>query len=500
MTNISLKHLLGDAVGPRSHFLPVTPMITIGENIIGEGTQDSEVSFVLHHEYLHYEQFITWPLTLFEYMDNAVRVRKKFAQLHAVSELAGDEMFPSRNTVLPYDSFGWDDRLVAAMQSKSFRIGRSALLEGGALLDCFCKPPTDKIARFGVSVLESLFRNRDMSRNRPHVIGVESCLAAAGLGNQDFRDHQRRELFALAASLPNLVVTRTLASSLRSLGFPTNQWDYPAVFNFVLHNFGQIRTTYEKHLTEALNLVFTIRDGIDWLLDVLDLRDLTIAITHALIDVSYQVMNVQVPKSAPAFPILAPQWSLLSLLKCYEAMNEQTLHSYGVPILRPEWVPVPALIFTRRKLTSIQFEPRADGLRGGSIRVGGQWKSVFQGQTWVNWLRVAIFNSVEKAIDDQETDVICPFRKWVWERYLQIGVNDENVLDAHLKEMCEEILDFSENSYPLDGSFAPSNSYCMCSFINVPERIGCYFKSAMKELLLPTSTVEEVESNTRSSG
>jgi hypothetical protein len=215
-----------------------------------------------------------FPLTytnLFEYADRAGRIRDKLARFYSAAELISNARSWSRESVLPYQSEGWNEKAVAAAQPSSFRVGRSALLEGGALLDCFQKPGINQVATIGLSVVEDLFRHRNLSLNYEHTIGVESCLAAVGLGNQEFRDHRLRESLRLARNLPNLVLSLTLASALRELGFSARRWNYRTVLDFLTKEYWPVRAMYEKLLTQALRAVF--RDGKcdEWLRDVIDL-------------------------------------------------------------------------------------------------------------------------------------------------------------------------------------------------------------------------------------
>ena len=185
--------LLGAAVGPGSHFLPVTPIVTIGEHLPIQGMIPDFTTYIIHHEYLHYEQFTSCLLIQLTYVEQCLKLSGTLAGLHQFPAPLSTVAAMIDSQPLRFDSTAWDDRRVAADQSSAFRIGLSALLEGEAILDCFLKPPTSVIATVGVEVMEALFKHRNLQVNRHHIIGVESCLAAVGLGNQDFRDLTKLE-------------------------------------------------------------------------------------------------------------------------------------------------------------------------------------------------------------------------------------------------------------------------------------------------------------------
>jgi len=491
-----LQSILGAAVSPRSHFLPKSPIITIGEKVPETDEETISFHYTIHHEYMHYEEFISWPLTNIGYAMRAMRIQDEFARFFGVAIQGGGtgRLKRTPHLAIPWASERWDDNLVAAKQSSSFQIGLSALLEAAALLDCFVKRPggNETHVEFSVAALEHLFRERDLVNNREHIIGVESCLAAIGLGNQHFRiAEDKRETHLLAGSLPVILMTRTLAHTIVELGGST-QWEYPQVGEFIQEHFPEILGGYFQNLKKNCQAIFSERDVSKCSgLFSGELRDLSIVANHILFGAFYGMLQTRLPGDAQAFPFLALQWSLLSILKTYEAMNMLTLKRRGVPYLRPSFSSVPTFVFQRRLLTGMWLEFPNGPTGGFRIRFGGESMKPEQVVSWYQWLTLAILSAIAESLSIGATEIECPFCAWVKRGYVERGENKEAAVFEHLSEMCNESLRISVRNDVLAGRIDPSPDYCVCASASIPGNIRCLFRSVVAEVFCSGETVNE---------
>lgn len=497
-----MKHsILGQAVNPRSHFLPTTPIITIGEQVPKENLSHSYFSYVVHHEYLHYEQFMAWPITLLSYAYQSMKLSSLFAKLHGFNlDYSGiASILKQAISCLPYGSHNWDDKKVAAEQNREFGIGLSALLEGGAILDCFLKPLENEIAQVGIDVVESLFRSRNLQLNRPHIIGTESCLAAIGLGNQEFRDPSLREHLALAANLPGLVVTRSMGRAIRESGLPEGVCGYEKVRDIIISKLPNVLVRYSERLDDGLRMIFTENKTSKWLTENIYFRDESIVGTHVIMNILHQAMRLVIPNDAPAFPIMASQSAVFNIIKLYEAMNRQTLTKCGIPFIRPEFQPVPAIFFHSHALTGIQIEIEDEVQRKSRLHFTGNQMNATQRTGWLTWCHLIILRAIGDSIEQKRNYIVCPFRQWVEHRYRDINLFDEIVVTKHLSEMCNGSLRVTFREENIGDVVVPSRQYCKCSTSRAPDKIGCLFQSVVMETLYPSLTVAELYTKIKNS-
>jgi len=491
--------LLGPPVGPRSHFLPITPIVTIGQQLPIKGNVRPYEAYVMHHEYIHYEQHLTWPITLLKYVYQSIKLTEIFAKLHKVCIRKHefiDALFRVSNLV-SYESRNWDDSKVAAKQSNNYEIGLVALLEGGAILDCLLKPPKSDIAQVGIAIIESLFKTRDLTLNRPHIIGTESCLAAVGLGNQEFRDTSKQHLFNLAASLPNLVMLRTMGKVIHSQGLPKTQWNYSHVYHIVTKNISNLLTDYCLHLKSGLRMLFSEKCPDIWMKNYAYYRDEYIVGMYTMLNFFHNSMRRVLPNDAPAYPLLAPLWIILNLLNIYEAMNSITLTKYGAPYTRPEFIPVPALFFDRRTLSSLWIEIKDITKREIVVHWTGSDLNSKQLIGWITWCSYAVLHSLARAIEQHHNEVICPFRSWVQNRYNEVNIYNDEIVSDHLATMCNMSLRLTTHGQYIETQVNPSVNYCKCSTMSAPETVKCLFRSVVKEVMYPTVTIQEAEKSVK---
>jgi hypothetical protein len=482
-----LQSILGDAVSPRSHFLPKSPIITIGEDI--PKTERDAISFLytIHHEYMHYEEFISWPLTNIGYALSAMRIQDEFARYFGVAIEGGGEVGLTRTPqlVIPWVSEHWDNSLVAAMQSRRFQIGLSALLEASALLDCFVKRPggNEALVGFSFAILEYLFRERDLVNNREHIIGVEGCLAAIGLGNQHFKiAEDKRHNHSLAAMLPSILMIRTLGQTIVEFG-GSSQWQYTQVANFVQGRFPEILGGYFQNVRKYCRAIFSERD-VSIYSDLLspDLRDLSIVANHILFSAFYQMLRTRLPRNAQAFPFFAIQLPLLSILKTYEAMNILTLKRRNIPYLRPSFSLVPTFVFQRNLLTGMWLDFPTGPTGDFRIRFGGDDIKPEQALSWHQWLVFAVLFSIAESLSTNATEIECPFYAWVQRGYMEIGEKRMAAVFEHLSIMCNQCLRVGARSEALAGRIEPSPNYCICATASIPENVRCLFRSVVSEV------------------
>jgi hypothetical protein len=135
--------------------------------------------------------------------------------------------------------------------------------------------------------------------------------------------------------------------------------------------------------------------------------------------------------------------------------------------------------------SALHFTPFNETNRGGVISNTGN----FNAAQYIGWLRMAVLVEFERAIDINLAIVVCPFERWVRERYSEIGIDDDERLNSHLKKMCTETLRISEDGGLTGGDLQPSQDYCNCATRKAPANIHCYFKSVMKNVLAPDSAV-----------
>ncbi len=490
---MKIHQLLGHSIGPRSHFLPITPMITLGEHFPSKGLPETQVAYVMHHEYLHYEQFTTWPITLLQYVEQSLKLSSLFARYHRVTtSLAGPQGF-GLGSIIPFESTGWDDRHVAANQPSSFSIGLGALLEADAILDCFRKTEENLIARVGVQVVELLFRQRNLSSNRTHIIGTESCLAAVGLGNQEFRDPRLREMLALASSLPRLVFLFSLGRALISVGVEEHNWNHDQILSKITSHPVEFFSNYRNYVREGIHVAFAERGLADWLLDRVRLRDVSIVGTHAAVTVLFSYMQKLVPDDAPAFPLLASQWTVLHLLKLFEAVNPRTLTRYGAKVMHPVFTPVPAIFFRRQELGALWLKVLDE--ESGDVTIKSNPLDLNEDEIigWLHWTRYACVHEVGEALQQSRKDVTCPFRIWIMRQFTETGVNDETAVNKHLGVMCNGNLRLTATGEVIDTTIYPSAEYCTCSTTDETQDIRCLFRSTVKELLWPSFTIRDLK-------
>ena len=105
---------------------------------------------------------------------------------------------------------------------------------------------------------------------------------------------------------------------------------------------------------------------------------------------------------------------------------------------------------------------------------------------------LAVLRALGDSIDSGTRDVRCPFRKWVEDRYFEIGVHDEQRVSDHLSVMCSAGLRMTAYGDRIPEEVTPSLDYCRCSIPEPPNNVRCLFRSVVNEATLPTVTVGEL--------
>jgi hypothetical protein len=491
-----MLELLGRPLNPRSHFLPATPVIVIGQDVYLSKRMSDDATFVIHHEYYHYESCSLWPPLLLGRIYDSFSLMQDLLKLHGITVRAPREFDDLRKLqgAIPFASTGWDDSKVAARQGSGFKIGLAGLLEGQAIMDCFLKAPDCSLSSIGLSIVEDLFKYRNLESNREHIIGTETCLATIGLGNQEFRKDSLRPLLQLAAMVPDWVIWGAMSEALLNLGMSINEWDYLSVRNFILEHLSEVVSAYETILCRNLISVFTDRKFLDLFEKQLQPdtktrdRDLEIVGTHALASLLFAALQQAIPAHTPAYLRFIANAGSLSALKLYEATDEPTLKDYNAPYLRPERIPVPALLFREGGISGIWIEYPDPSERKFIVHASGSSMSVSQVHAWWVGCSLICARAFVDALKKRRSEIICPFYNWVHKMHAQIGNDEERTIFTYLAHMCNSSLRSTADGKLLSEIVTPSPEYCRCLIDSAPASSRCLFKSVARAILMPSSS------------
>ena len=337
----------------RSTFAIEAPMILLGTDYDKEAFEPVQNHFIFFHEYLHYEQTTSWPILLVLHLARIIAThqqatgRQPSSNFHRIISRIRN-LFPPT---------AWDDQKVAAAQGSTARPGVLALMEGNALLDAYRKPERYFAKSYAIQRITQAFGSRDFSRNRLHLIGMESCLACVGLGNHKFSGFNDAEesRAQLAAAIPELVAMVALQNTFLATGIVPGRFTTTMLFASIESHGAIAFVNAYLDEYEALCQISFGEHRFDTIMESLlvqERRTLGIVGAYTLLRYFHSLLFRLMGQEPRTYVDMIALGACLNLLRINEAYNYPTLSKFYERGLDPLWVPVPTLILTSGSLAA----------------------------------------------------------------------------------------------------------------------------------------------------
>jgi hypothetical protein len=486
LSSESRNHFLSSPISFRSHFIPRSPIIALGRNYIPEKGKEIKDLYILHHEYIHYEDYLSWPCTSIGYFKQTQQSINIIADYYKHG-LAKYKISTDQDSVISLSS---KILINGSKISIDKPIGADILLEASSLLDFLLKPESE-LKEFSRHLAEKILNDVPLPENLPHFTGVKLIytaveklrnIAPPSLAQKNspyntfFND--------LPAALPRVMSVFTFGYAIIRSGYSGSNYNWDSVNNFVLSNYFKVRDTYTKILHETYSSVL-IDNNYDLLIDILQpgIRDLSIVGFHSFINLSYLILynNTQslfIGDGRLLGMLLAP---ILNIVKLYEAMNSKTLSKYGLKKIFPEWVPVPVILYRNGGLSCVSLKFATSNRDDGFHYVWGGLKGAADHYRLYSWINMAFLENLKDCLLKNCDIITCPIFEWS----NNVSLNDDDSVNF-LNSFCGNCMNVGLEFNYLNGKTHPSEDFCSYKITTDNKKSrACYFHDWMKMVMRP---------------
>lgn len=484
---MDIEFTLGEPVSFRSHFLFLSPLIALGSNYKNESIDSREDLWVLLHEYLHFEDYTSWPCTSMNYLQNASNVLKLVEgyRKYGINELSENCKSLSCSPIIPHSSGikVLDGNRCSITEGK---IGGDILLESSAILNYLVKP--DNSLTDYSSSLATWCRDNISEANKVHAVGVNITLnAVEKLKHITFggeKPSSEDEFFTiLPARLHQLIATYGFGYSLLLCGFNAKEYKWDLVYFFVLQNHQQIKDTYTSIVNKIFSDVLT-KHEFSQFLDILNLglRDLSIISYHCYFLISqnniYKKSTEYFPNSTQIQQILCQP--TLNILKLLEALNHTTLRKYNAQNLKPYWPSVPVIMQAGVSFTGVRLDFNRENKNDWTFRWSDTLTEKKDYYHLYSWVQMQFTNQLSESLMRRNNQCSCPIYDWAKRQH-----ESDNELENFLHKFCNKSMAVDVNlSSRSKKTIYPSEEYCNYSLgKNNTSNNDCYFHQTLYAVL-----------------
>lgn len=287
----------------------------------------------------------------------------------------------------------------------------------------------------------------------------------------------------LPALLPHAIAIRTFGYALVLNGYNAKKIEYRDVQSFVLSNYHSIWETY----TEKVNSIFRevlINRNFDEFLQLIYLRDLSIVSYHCFLTISFFSISNKIRE---LFPNDDRLWThffspLLDINRVHDALNGPTLKRYGAPKILERWVPIPVFLFDEKRLDSARLDTKNAPAGNNILRFTQSITEIRDFMSIYSWIQMLFTDSFIKALQANESKVLCPIWRWVRDQNDSIGKEKEKYTSKHLSSLCNDSLNITLELVQQKGKIYPSEQYCsvILDKYNLRNEVKCLFRHCIE--------------------
>ena len=495
-------NVLSTPITENSHFLTSAPLISLGRNFSNYSPSTIEHSYILFHEYIHYESFITWPFLCLNYFLKAF-----YSTLYILSNKYVIDISSFKNDLSYY--YWLNNRyLFSTHFNKSSsgetliasNIGTDILTEGYALLDYKSKVGTAEYISYSERVVDYLINIDYVYQNSIHAQAVKLLLNTSELIREDIKQSipatnssSSKDIFnRFFGHLPPFIVHsisfRAFGYSMALHGFDHNNLSWNSAYTFIKNNYNLVWDTYCDKISILYKDVLINRTFDEWKY-ILKYKDSSIIGIHCFMTITYQNMvNTLMPlimkhKDQRLFGLTF--CSTINILKIYEKIFFDLINQYNVPKLFDKWIPIPVIDLGGKLLEGLQLKVVTNKIRNFSLNWFDSFESWDDRIYLVGWFNLLFSSRIFEKLDNCEKQIRCPILEWVTYqtnsfKKQEIGNND--IIDF-LNHFCKEYMAFNIGLKKTSNKFNPSIDFC-CFYpddqLQKDDTDLCYFNNFMQ--------------------
>lgn len=466
------------------HFLPSSPIIFLGRDIKIGSEKIIENRYALLHEYGHYEDYISWPLTSIQMLKNisknieVINTYKKTKDLNALSKLKFNEQyFPFESKITIHG-----DNIFSILDNK---IGYDIILESSAILN-HIKRPLNNLNRYSTMLADKLYQEKLQPWNKIHSVAVRlthdavrGIMKEVGINDDAYHNF-------LISDLNKIIARVSFGYVITQMGYNIKDKNYQNLNMFIINNISNIECQY-KDLTQKLYSDVLIYKKYDEIIKLLfnfgqPLMDFSVFAYHCYLSVIHSLYYIRIKEYFPDDKELESLFMtpILNILKMYEALFYKILREYNIPKLKPYRTPVPIILYNEQKFSLVQLEMMNDN--SGFQFIWGINNNEDKYSAY-SWLQMLFINKLTNSFTEGKNNCICP----IFEKINKFHDKDTMKRDNFLNKFCNSSMNYNLDMVSNVHNCSPSEEYCLNKFDNKDENKdenkNCFFHNSINYIL-----------------